>query len=40
MKCKICRSDNPYVEFCEECLHQYLELEDEELLKFRTEEEE
>lgn len=31
MKCDVCGSQNPYVEFCEECLHRYLEFEREEL---------
>lgn len=37
MKCKVCGSQNPFVEFCDECLHRYLELEDEELFKFQRE---
>ncbi len=40
MKCDTCGSENPYEEFCEECLHRYLELEDEELIIFRLESEE
>lgn len=37
MICEVCKSDNPYREFCEECLHRYLALEDEELMKFQLE---
>ena len=31
MICEVCKSDNPYQEFCEECLHRYLQQEQEEL---------
>ncbi len=37
MICEVCKSDNPYTEFCEECLYRYLEMEDQELLKFQKE---
>ena len=40
MICEVCKSDNPYREFCEECLHRYLEMEDQELMKFQLESEE